>query len=218
MNMRANVVCESCNTVWMSQIENATKPILTPLLKRPSTLTTLTEVDGGTVALWAILKAIVLDYDDVIRTGSQPFFTPRQRTAFRDRLWPPDRCSVWLARRHPNDTQNARAVSDFWIYPMVRRVKHLHVFTMSIAAREFAIQVMTLRNLSTPKRGAIHAVWDDVIRIHPTRGVWSDYLIEIHPNPAGPVSWPPTLQLWEQGFNALAYRVSGGPDRSPYMP
>jgi hypothetical protein len=79
------------------------------------------------------------------------------------------------------------------------------------------IQVMVLRNIARPKAGALNlcALPHEAFRIIPQVGRWDDYLTQIHPE-IGPVRWPPPLQLWQDGENALAYRVSGGDKASPF--
>lgn len=62
-NTKMRVVCQRCNNEWMSRMETAVQPILTPLMFRKPFI-----VDGpmqGTLARWIALKAMILDQSDV---------------------------------------------------------------------------------------------------------------------------------------------------------
>ena len=215
MRVEAWVVCRQCNTTWMSQLERATKPLLVPIIKDPSKARSLSDEDAGTIAIWAILKAILVDARDVALHKSKPFVSPHQRARFMNDLTPPDRCSVWLARQDFDNNTAGRLVADFWIFPRVSTLRHLQVLTVTLSALQLAIQVMVLRDLAKPKPGALHYIPDEAFRIRPKNRPWSDYLVPLHPG-CEPVTGPPPRRLGQKGLNALAYRLSGGPGKSPY--
>lgn len=74
---KLKVVCQSCNNEWMSQLDEAAKPHLTPIIKGHAI--TLDTPSLETVARWATLKAIVSEHD----SGGSNFVTPiEDRKAF----------------------------------------------------------------------------------------------------------------------------------------
>jgi hypothetical protein len=73
---KMKVVCRICNNEWMSGIEDAAKPLLTPLIKGDAV--TLDAAQLEIVAKWATLKVIVCEHDN---RGTE--VTPQaDRTAF----------------------------------------------------------------------------------------------------------------------------------------
>jgi hypothetical protein len=58
-SFRLNEICERCNNDWMSQLEDAAKPLLLGLIRRERLLSNLNEEERGIVAAWAGKTAIV---------------------------------------------------------------------------------------------------------------------------------------------------------------
>lgn len=81
---KMKVVCEQCNNEWMSQIDEAVKPLLTPIIKGEPVTLNASELE--IIARWATLKAIVCEQD----TRSTDVTPQEDRTAFMaDRTIPP---------------------------------------------------------------------------------------------------------------------------------
>jgi hypothetical protein len=59
LSQKLNGVCKTCNNGWMSKIEEATKPVATPLLLREERK--LTPADQDILARWIMLKALVIE-------------------------------------------------------------------------------------------------------------------------------------------------------------
>ena len=67
---RVRGICADCNNGWMSRLESAAKPILTPMiLGEPVTLST---ADQQVVAAWATKTALVLEYSHRDRHVAPP--------------------------------------------------------------------------------------------------------------------------------------------------
>jgi hypothetical protein len=58
------VVCEECNTGWMSRLETAVIPILTPIIK--GSFCAITPDRRRLIAEWLTLKTMVLEHDRAI--------------------------------------------------------------------------------------------------------------------------------------------------------
>ena len=61
-SFRLNRVCELCNNGWMSQLEDAVKPILLRLIRGEGTLAALVEEERQILAKWAGKTAIIESY------------------------------------------------------------------------------------------------------------------------------------------------------------
>jgi hypothetical protein len=82
IDWNACVVCEECNTTWMSNIENDhAKPVLTPFILGQTTPTIeITQSVSRSIALWVFKIAVVLDHAN--RRG-EPWFPKHVREQFR---------------------------------------------------------------------------------------------------------------------------------------
>lgn len=89
---KIRAVCRSCNSGWMSVLENAAKPILTPLIAtQPHRLT----VDAMRIlAQWIGLKIMVGE-----RNHPEDSVTPLEdRAKFRSTLEIPQNFRIWIAK------------------------------------------------------------------------------------------------------------------------
>jgi hypothetical protein len=59
IELKAAVVCEPCNTGWMNRVENAARPILTPMIK--GQCATLDRPAQFVAAFWAVKTAMVFE-------------------------------------------------------------------------------------------------------------------------------------------------------------
>jgi hypothetical protein len=88
-------VDQACNNGWMRDLENKAKPILTPLIQGQPAL--LSQNDQRVVAGWAVLKAIVGEYETGMISWSE---TDRGRM-LRIQLPPAKDCDIWAAAIDP---------------------------------------------------------------------------------------------------------------------
>jgi len=85
------VVCVECNSTWMSEIENAAKPLLIPMV-RPGPAITLDSYQKRSIANWAFLRAVVLQY-----TGGQVVVPQSHVTEFVKNRRPPLKSTIRVA-------------------------------------------------------------------------------------------------------------------------
>lgn len=87
---KMKVVCAPCNNEWMSGMEDAVKPLLTPIIKGEAV--TLEAGDLELIARWATLKAIASEHD---RRNTE--VTPQaERTAFMANCAIPPHFNIYL--------------------------------------------------------------------------------------------------------------------------
>jgi hypothetical protein len=98
-------VCARCNNGWMSQMEQGTKRVLTPLIEaRPHEVNV---PDQLLLAVWA-LKCLYA-YASVYHPQNLPF-SREEYAELRERRQPPDRCAVWLGRAESDFARVAMGV------------------------------------------------------------------------------------------------------------
>ncbi len=90
---RFRVVCKSCNTGWMHQLEDAVMADLSLMVHgTPATLTTQT---ARYIATWLVKTMCVFEYADLVTGENIPGAHYDQ--LFERKTRPPDWCQVWLA-------------------------------------------------------------------------------------------------------------------------
>ena len=98
IRVTARCVCEPCNNVWMSQLEEAAKPFVEPMVFGRSVQ--LSTADQTTVAFWVAKTAAALEY--TLETDSRLISTADHHWMYQHRLAPPE-MSIWACGyREPN--------------------------------------------------------------------------------------------------------------------
>jgi hypothetical protein len=92
LDLKVKRVCEDCNSGWMSRIEEATKPLLTPLILGESI--TASQDERKLLATWALLRVIMAEY-----TGPRQISVPdaHRRWIFKEKQPPRHGVYVWVA-------------------------------------------------------------------------------------------------------------------------
>ena len=89
---KIQAVCVSCNTGWMSALENAVQPILTPLISTVPHTLTVSSID--ILAKWIALKVMVGEHNH-----PKDAVTPAEdRAKFRSTLEIPSDFKIWIAK------------------------------------------------------------------------------------------------------------------------
>ncbi len=89
---KIQAVCGPCNNTWMSRLEQAARPVLTPLiLGQPRTITT---DDARVMAEWIVLKMMVGEHNQ----AGEAVSTYALREQFRLRRTIPPNLFIWIGR------------------------------------------------------------------------------------------------------------------------
>jgi hypothetical protein len=187
------LVCEPCNSRWMSELETFTKPILAPLIHHATTLQKeLTVEDQCTLAAWATLRTMIFDslnYDG----ESGQYFLPSERAAFATSpiLAPPLNIHIWLVRFLGRPAYLAR----FFVRNNISIAKNegSHISTWLLNQIGFQVLVWKGREQRVDYDLLTRDGWDNV-----TRPVW--------PFTQRSVFWPPPQNLNNESFQTLADR------------
>jgi len=144
LNWTVNVVCETCNNGWMSDLENNhAKPILSPLIAGEMDIP-ITQLDAHSIAIFAFKTAIIVD---LIRKGKVvvPFFSRRIRAAFRRTLDIPTSVNMWMCA-YATKEKRADVLSAYYKTEMPR-IGPFELYVCTYAAGSFAFQVVAIKSL-----------------------------------------------------------------------
>lgn len=97
LDEKARVVCDPCNTGWMSRLETAAQPLLTGLWEDTDARRVLTGDEQKVLARWATKTAMMLQ---ALRPENR-VATPEQHQELRVREEPPAGAIVWIAHFDP---------------------------------------------------------------------------------------------------------------------
>jgi hypothetical protein len=170
-------VCEPCNTRRMKALEDATIPIMKPLIDDSEAK--LDVLQQWTLARWATKTAMVFEY---VTTERSTFYTTEDRRNLWNHSTPtiPSRTYVWLGRylgRFPLLTYGADAGG------FNKSLPNVTAYTTTLAFGALAIQVITIRPNSE---------YRTITTVHPKQGPWPDSTVRIWPT-QNVVRWPPRL-------------------------
>jgi hypothetical protein len=99
LDLKVKRVCGGCNSGWMSQLEEAAKPLLTPLILGEPVTTTADE--RRLLATWALLRVIMAEYTDP-RQVAVP--EAHRRWIFKERRPPRHGVYLWVAGYSGDDS------------------------------------------------------------------------------------------------------------------
>ncbi|WP_328525652.1 hypothetical protein [Kribbella sp. NBC_00359] len=194
-NFTARVACNDCNNGWMSALETAALPILSPMIQeRPAELAA---EDLETVVTWAVKTAIVFSQTGNQRDG----ISAEQGRWVYDHQTPPPNTMAWLGR-YRGSTSPAHACKI--------QNRHLTLSRPSRPAELYSaydwtasIGALLIKVLLTPP-----AFWEERMTTRPTTEL---PLLAAWPAPAEPLQWPPDMAFEEDGLRFLTW---GAPNRN----
>ena len=191
VNLRAHVVCESCNNDWMSDLQNHVKPFLKPIIFNLDDHVLDTERQVA-LAAWCFMTTVVIDH---AADGSKPYFLPQIRRSFMLSLDPPSDTRIWIVA---NDGRPRGVVRRAQVRPVrefARQFTNLFVATFLIG--HFGFQVVV-------PRWKTKAV-DRVLPASPIEA-FRDATIQVYPPSPQAVAWPPSAILRGEGFDSFLNR------------
>jgi len=136
-------VCGRCNNGWMSQLDTAVEPLMMPLILGQRTR--LFEKDCRTIAIWAVLKSMVVHNKWVHHTRRKYLKTTKK---------PPKNWAVWIANYQrqawegewlswpvavrPDAEKSARRPSTFNAHISIQIIKDLYIHVTNLPYENFA--------------------------------------------------------------------------------
>lgn len=195
-------VCIQCNNEWMSDLENAAIPVMTPLIRGKAM--TLNTGQQTTIGAWATKCAMLFDAHD----AGDVFYDRLDRLHFRRSLTPPlNSTGIWLGRY--NTTGSSRAFTEHrTLRTPLQRSGHpvkSHVHTMAFGF--LVLQIVSIKR-TVHERGAIRINFQHAVNLP-----WDKLTVEVWPNALHlkPARWPPSLSFDDSIYHLqlLANRFGG---------
>ena len=189
--MEIRCVCRVlCNAGWMSALEVENIPIIGRLME--NTATALDATQQTSLALWAVMKAMVLDAVNAKKRGH--FFTRNECETLRLQRKIPDKTVVQIGAyvRKGYSADGTIVCLDF---PNAPKAAKGSVSTFVVG--HLVIQVVTVhheREHENARVGAV-AIAD---------GEWDKLLLPIWPVATAPATWPPHATFSNSGPRSIA--------------
>lgn len=176
---RLAVVCEACNTGWMSILQQEAKPILIPLIEGKPIL--LARKQKCVLAAWIAMFTMVSEFLD--KTGERIAITLRERSYLRETGKVPPNWKVWIAH------QNQKT----WRGPL------LFHETMHVSKGDEPASDVPNTHSTTAFFGELymHAISSQTLDISRQKmhGVYETIVSQLWPVRPNVISWPPNRPL-----------------------
>ena len=195
LNLKARVVCASCNSTWMSKIDNdEAKPILRHLVTdlHPRRVSLYNLISIG---IFAFKTAVVADLmgDGV---GRSPIFSREERYRFRESLQIPGGVYMWLGAL-PHSSRGT--FKSRHIEPKDRSKHDFGLYAFTYAAGNFVLQLVAVRWASGDPHRQLPIIEQS--------SDWETRLISSWP-PLQPILWPPPEYLTDSALDEIVDRWS----------
>jgi hypothetical protein len=144
LNFKANVVCETCNSGWMSALEGEhAKPVMAPLIVGEMNIP-IGQQQARSLAIFAFKTALILDQ---VRKSGDPFFSRRLAFAFKNGFNIPININMWLCAYVPGTSRADYEVAYYSGTVGAGYQVHLYVLTFGIGC--LAFQVVAAKQIGT---------------------------------------------------------------------
>jgi hypothetical protein len=185
-----DAICEECNSVWLSRLERAAKPLLAPMAVSAKP-TLLSPANQKFIAAWAVKTVLLLELAfrqmyPAIRPTEGYEASQAELAWLRAKTEPPPRSRVWLGCRDCQQAMPVRYAPSSAPLPTPDGTQvegHLATFTLGYAA----LQVFTVDYVTAEQDHA--AQWNDHVpaslaqalpRIWPPLATQQDLLWPLH--------------------------------------
>jgi hypothetical protein len=199
--LQVNDVCAHCNSGWMSDLENAIRPVLGPLIEGSTDARPITLSDQALITRWALKLAIMTD---ATARKQKRFFTSRERLRVREGQNEPRGLYFNVFLGMYGDPQMGLE-SFYYTFPLpMSAIGQPTVLTVARRA------VFTARIGKIVLQGLFHHLGEaGPIRL-PVNLSWNRFAYVVHPFTPN-LDWPPE-PLPYAGFVDLKNRWSVDPD------
>lgn len=192
VDLKTKVVCSECNSRWMSELETATKAVTKDMIV-DCAQTTLNARDLGTLAAFALTKAIVADH---MHTHRPPILTFSERQLFARRFQFPRGIQMWLA----STESNRGLFKSMYSETPANTARGFYFQTFTYGFGRLVIQVVICRWRKKSLRR--HADQPSL-----RQGIgWSSMSIPFWPHDGTSVQWPPANHLGDNIVDKFVHR------------
>ncbi len=197
IKLKAKVVCESCNNIWMSELENNhLKPAIKDLLF-DHYVATLTPKQIVPIAAFAFKTLVIANHKSLT---TQPFFTASQRTGFRLGLNIPDGVQVWMACRDCP----AGKYRGFWKSMYGHGDKEFaygfDTYSVTWNFQNIVLQALATKWTNETRRETVPPI------SFPQEEYWSQASVPIWPPDGASLQWPPPFYIGDNTIDGFTDR------------
>jgi hypothetical protein len=140
LDLKAKVVCKSCNEGWMSNMESQhARPAMERLITGVDTQFTFSHLRANRIALFAFKTAVIIDH---MSRGNPPFFCRSNRYRFAATGAIPTNVQMWFAGFLP--MRSGRINADYR-EATVPRMGRLKLYICTYAIGHFVFQVVSAK-------------------------------------------------------------------------
>jgi hypothetical protein len=183
---KIRVVCKSCNSGWMSGVEEAARALLTPLIKGESLVLNHTV---SALSRWIVLKVMVGEHNQ----PTEVVTTEEQRRRFWRDFIIPENLHIWIGKCGIGGWETAywrNAVTMSWPTDSLPTNKNVQSVTFGIGALLVHVLHSTITDLTLY-----------------TLDSSSNATALLWPN-SGQINWPPPKTLTANGASYIATALS----------
>jgi hypothetical protein len=199
------MVCAHCNEAWMSELENAVKPIISPAILAQSRVS-LGRPEQAIVATWITKTVMLPEFGPTARERRErvpePYFNQHDRSFLRQHLEPPDDVFIWLAEFGGRLRFSFHQDADILLPSKAPLFGSGRGYCSTMSIGNFAFQLFSARH--RPLTG-----FETTLSFEsPVPEAWQSSTVLIWPPNEVPdvVTWPPELAFDDQSFQALITR------------
>jgi hypothetical protein len=186
-----HVVCDECNSGWMSDFEARAQPLLDgPIQGEPRSFTATEQIG---VASWAFKTALMLDCSWPGRTIPQNQY----RHLYRFRV-PPSTVHIWVMAYHPAEGEEfSSAWGQRFGLDLTTASGPRHDFRMTFSVGHFVCQLFG--NMGV--RDELHV--ESTIELGERTAIDFDFIRPLWPVSLLPLEWPPKYGFSSSGLTSF---------------
>jgi hypothetical protein len=191
---RLRRVCLSCNTGWMSKLQEQTKPILLPLILGQSSF--LHRKAQSILSAWIAMFVMVAEFLD--KTGTRVAISSEDRLFLRNNLRAPSNMKIWIGYFERVKWKGR------WIHVTIPISDEDHAPQRSEFGVDFPNTQTTTFVIGKLYIHVLSSEIISVVRRNEMRRGAKALLYRIHPIKTSPLAWPPPMPITDEDADTIA--------------
>jgi hypothetical protein len=195
---RVRRVCLSCNTGWMSDLQEQAKHTLLPLILGQSSA--LHRKAQTTLSSWIAMFVMVAEFLD--KTGTRVAISPEDRLFLKNNLVAPPNMRVWIGYFEKKHWKGV------WVHATFPISDEDHLPQRSTLGVDFPNTQTTTLVIG---KLYIHVLSSEIVSIVRRQNMGRSektLLYRIHPLKKSPLVWPPSVEMSDQDADVIASAFS----------
>ena len=197
LNEKMAVVCEHCNSTWMSDVTNQIRQTFSELILNGAPVCVL-PAGVELLAAFAFMKSVVADHG---ARRDEPFYTRAVRERFREMLTIPTDVQVWIAAYQGAQRYSGRFSTNYLKVENRGPLYGVEFYSFTYVVGQLVLQTLTPRWKDIRRRGRPIPLLD------PSPS-WNPAVSRVWPSDRGPVTWPPEKYIGDDMIQGLVDRFN----------